>query len=448
MSEANLSLTTNAANYTRARVFLFPLFFLSGLLFFSACQFAATPTPPARREVIEAGIAEVFFAEPALVLDKRAEPYRRVKLADDLDVRGADAKTISLLELQSGDVVRVEGTISGRDLIAERITVLQTAERIARAPTPTATVRPPTAATPTLPLTPSPTPFSGTFLIADSGNNRVVEVSAEKKIVWEFPPRAATPPPPLVLPSNIALAPNGRTALVVQTHNHLVLEVDYAARRNIGVFGEAGVAGADAKHLDTPSAAYRLRDGRTIIADARNCRVVILSARKDFVGQIGKTGDCGGARGSLGKLNGIALLPNGNLLVTDAGEPRVSEMDLSGNVVRIVLLPNLAQPSNATLTRGGSVLLASYATPGRIAEIDWNGAIVWEYAPTGSERLDRPSRAIELPNGLIAFTDDYNHRVVAVNREQKIVWQYGATGIAGKGAGFLAVPEGIDFRVR
>ncbi len=93
-------------------------------------------------------------------------------------------------------------------------------------------------------------------------------------------------------------------------------------------------------------------------------------------------------------------------------------------------------------------MLASYATPGRIAEIDWNGAIVWEYAPAGGERLDRPSRAIELPNGLIAFTDDYNHRVVAVNREKKIVWQYGATRIAGKGTGFLAIPEGLEFRAR
>ncbi|MEW5720873.1 MAG: hypothetical protein AB1817_19765, partial [Chloroflexota bacterium] len=62
------------------------------------------------------------------------------------------------------------------------------------------------------------------------------------------------------------------------------------------------------------------------------------------------------------------------------------------------------------------------------------------------ERLDRPSIALELPNGNIAFSDDYNDRVAIINRAGKILWQYGVTGVAGKAPGYLNTPNGIDFR--
>jgi hypothetical protein len=92
-------------------------------------------------------------------------------------------------------------------------------------------------------------------------------------------------------------------------------------------------------------------------------------------------------------------------------------------------------------------LVAAYEKPGRVIEVDWSGQIIWEYFPKAeTERLDRPSIAIELPNGNIAFSDDYNDRVVVINRAGKILWQYGVTGVAGKAPGYLNTPNGIDFR--
>jgi hypothetical protein len=73
--------------------------------------------------------------------------------------------------------------------------------------------------------------------------------------------------------------------------------------------------------------------------------------------------------------------------------------------------------------------------------------MVWDYFTRNeNEMLDRPSQVLELPNGNIAFTDDFNHRVVIVNRAGKIVWQYGVTGVAGKTSGYLNRPSGMDFR--
>jgi hypothetical protein len=46
---------------------------------------------------------------------------------------------------------------------------------------------------------------------------------------------------------------------------------------------------------------------------------------------------------------------------------------------------------------------------------------------------------------MIAATDDYNERVVIIDRRTKrIVWQYGHTGVAGSGPGYLSKPDGLD----
>ena len=50
-----------------------------------------------------------------------------------------------------------------------------------------------------------------------------------------------------------------------------------------------------------------------------------------------------------------------------------------------------------------------------------------------------------LPNGMIAATDDWHHRVVLIDRATKrIDWQYGHDGTAGAGPGYLRKPDGLD----
>ena len=51
-----------------------------------------------------------------------------------------------------------------------------------------------------------------------------------------------------------------------------------------------------------------------------------------------------------------------------------------------------------------------------------------------------------LPNGLIAVNDDYNHRVVLIDRRtRRIVWHYGHNGSPGTARGYLNTPDGMDF---
>ncbi len=52
-----------------------------------------------------------------------------------------------------------------------------------------------------------------------------------------------------------------------------------------------------------------------------------------------------------------------------------------------------------------------------------------------------------MPNGNVIANDDYNHRVVVIDKKTKqIVWQYGNTGISGGAENFLDTPDGLDWR--
>jgi outer membrane protein assembly factor BamB len=91
-------------------------------------------------------------------------------------------------------------------------------------------------------------------------------------------------------------------------------------------------------------------------------------------------------------------------------------------------------------------LVCSFTDPGRIVILDRSGRIRWSFgASSGPSRLDKPSLAIRLPNGMIAANDDYDERVIVVDpRRHRIVWQYGHTSVPGSAPGYLDKPDGID----
>jgi hypothetical protein len=75
-----------------------------------------------------------------------------------------------------------------------------------------------------------------------------------------------------------------------------------------------------------------------------------------------------------------------------------------------------------------------------------HGRVLWRYGPArGWGALDHPSLALRLPNGNIAVNDDFNDRVIVIDpRTNRVVWQYGHTGVAGSAPGYLSRPDGVD----
>ncbi len=300
-------------------------------------------------------------------------------------------------------------------------------------------------ATPAAAVNPS-VPFTGTLLIADAGNNRLIEVTVDKQIVWSFPVSGSLPiTRTFYYPDDAFFSPDARYISINEEPNEVVSVVDYASRKLVWQFGQPGVAASDLHHFHTPDDAHMLADRSVVVADIRNCRIMMISWDQREIREFGSPGDCTGDPGSFAEPNGVTPLPNGHLLITEIRTRRVSEMDSTGKIIRSVVLP-VSYPSDAFLTPRDTIIVADYHTPSRIIEADWSGKVVWTFPPPGSkERLDRSSIAFELPNDHVVISDDYRHRVIVVDRGGQVLWQYGVTDTPGNGPGYLYLPDGMDW---
>jgi outer membrane protein assembly factor BamB len=289
--------------------------------------------------------------------------------------------------------------------------------------------------------------FDGSLLIADRGNNRLIVVDASGTIHWQFPNATAPAPPSgFYFPDDAFFIDRGTAILSNQEGNNTLVEVSYPAGKSLWSYGHPGVAGTLPGYLHEPDDAYKLADGRVIVADANNCRIVIISAQAQQVGQIGSTGSCvHRPPRSLGYPNGDTPLSNGNVLISEVTGSWISEYTLTGALVWTVHVP-LTYPSDPQQIGPDRYIVADYASPGGIVEFDREGHVLWEYRVTvGHGMLDHPSLAEVLPSGLICVNDDYRHRVVLIDPTTKtIVWQYGVDDVSGMAPGLLNTPDGFD----
>jgi hypothetical protein len=149
----------------------------------------------------------------------------------------------------------------------------------------------------------------------------------------------------------------------------------------------------------------------------------------------------------------------GDLLITDQFNNRVIEVDPltkqivwsfgSGN-------PNLCDPgphavigpNDAERLSGGLTLIAGTGIPAgvpgttpcvdnRVIVVNQAGGIVWQYgqagrAGNGTDLLNVPVFAIQLPNHNFLIVDQGNNRVIEADQAKQIVWSYGPT--SGRGA--------------
>jgi hypothetical protein len=275
----------------------------------------------------------------------------------------------------------------------------------------------------------------GYVLIADRNNNRALIVSPSKQIVWQNDTLRG--------PDDAFFTPGYRSVITNEEFNDTLVELSLKSQRRVWSYGHSGVAGSSPGYLNTPDDAYRLPSGLTTVADIRNCRIVQLDRRGQVVRVLGGSCVHDPPRG-FASPNGDTPLPDGGLLVTEIGG-WIDRLGPAGNLLWTIRSP-VPYPSDAQLLPDGQVLVASFAIPGRIVVVNRSGAITWSFGDaSGPNRLAKPSLAVRWPNGLIAANDDYNHRVIVINpRTKRIVWQYGHTGVAGNGRGYLSKPDGLD----
>lgn len=294
-------------------------------------------------------------------------------------------------------------------------------------------------------------PLPYPIVIADRRNNRLIEVTPDKRIVWELPS------PNLAFyrgNEDVNFSPDGRLLAVSEEDNYDLHIVDYEQRTVTWTFGVPDTRGSKGTLLNYPDDAHLLEDGMFLTADIRNCRVLIIDPKENRIAtQWGQPGKCRhDPPRTLGHPNGATPMDNGDILVSEITDAWISRIARDGTVRWSVRAPKVRYPSDAFPTVDGKqVIVADFSKPGRVVIFDpATKKPTWEYfAAEGEKMLDHPSLARELPDtGDILVVDDLRERVVVIDRKTKeFIWQYGITDVKGHAPGYLNYPDGLDLDV-
>jgi outer membrane protein assembly factor BamB len=311
---------------------------------------------------------------------------------------------------------------------------------------PPSTGEPSAPPSPTAELPTAANPFPNGLLIADRGNGRLIVLNPAGKIIWTFPTADSFARPTPFNADDAFFSPDGRTITANDEGRHVIYRIDVATRKVIWSYGHLGVKGSAPGYLNTPDDAYGLANGDIVVADINNCRVLEIAPDKTIVRQWGRTLRCTtNAPTTYGAPNGDTPLPDGGLLITQIHGSRVDRLSPTGELLWEVRVP-ISYPSDAQLDGDGNIVVAGFTNPGTVVGVTPTGKLLWRYAPTsGPGRLNHPSLAMPLGNGLVSVNDDDRNRMVVIDTTTlKIVWQYGVTGVAGALDGYLSDPDGHE----
>lgn len=233
-------------------------------------------------------------------------------------------------------------------------------------------------------------PFGEVFGVAVSAKGVIYATDGVKGIVWEIVPGANVRPlaEHLATPSGIAIAPDG-TLVVADPGSHTIQRIDPATGTATLVAGkpnESGFAdGATATaRFNAPVGVAVSADGTIFVADTYNdC---IRAIDKDGSVRTVAGGDGPGfadqAVGTAARFDtpaGIAVAPDGTLVVADTNNHRIRRVTVEGMVTTVA-------GSGAYGDRDGGLLEASFAEPIGVA-VDASGSIYVADASSDAVRV-------------------------------------------------------------
>ncbi|HEY4927690.1 MAG TPA: hypothetical protein VIH95_00945 [Acidimicrobiales bacterium] len=292
-------------------------------------------------------------------------------------------------------------------------------------------------------------PYRGTLLIADRGNDRLLSLDTSRNVTWQYP-SAAMPPPPggFYFPDDAFFIHGGTGIISNQEDNHTIVEIGYPSGKVLWQYGHPLQSGSAPGYLNQPDDAYLLKNGTVMVADASNNRILFISPAGQPTGQIGNGVAAHNPPISIDYPNGDTPLSNGDVLVSEINGSWVDEYTMAGKLVWTVHFPTVDYPSDPQQVSQNLFLMTDYNPPGegKVLEFTRTGTIPWIYdVQAGDAMLKKPSLAERLPNGLIMVNDDYRNRVVVIDPSiDSIVWQYGITDQSGTTPGMLSIPDGFD----
>jgi hypothetical protein len=184
--------------------------------------------------------------------------------------------------------------------------------------------------------------------------------------------------------------------------------------------------------LDKPLGIERLPNGNTLITDAGGA---FYTNTDESIMEISPDGEL--AWQYLGDMvfpHSAERLPNGDTLISDTTNNRVFQVDQAGEIVwssddwnggtgDLDDGSHLHYPNDAELLTNGNLLITDRNND-RVLEVDHEGRVVWQYG-----ELNRPHNGDRLPNGNTLVVNSEDDLVIEVNQAGEIVWSFGENGI-------------------
>jgi hypothetical protein len=313
-------------------------------------------------------------------------------------------------------------------------------------------------------------PEPGNTLISTQGyddNGELIEVTPEGEVVWEYAPEdsrvfdaevlddgnvlvsVATLREPARCPEwTLRLKPG-------QCVENRVLELDYGTQEPVWSYTWYDVYARDHEVHD----ADRLATGETAIVDMGNDRAFVvnregevtwewkadehLGAGTAFEAEYGGDPNPGGEE-DWTHINDIDRLENGNFQLSIRNFDSVIEVDrASKEVVGVYGRPGnrsllYEQHNPDRLESAGTILVADSENDRVVEYALGSGERVWAYG--GDELLTWPRDADRLPDGGTLITDSQRNRVIEVDEEGEVVWEYRGVAFA-YSADRIGVPE-------
>jgi DNA-binding beta-propeller fold protein YncE len=245
---------------------------------------------------------------------------------------------------------------------------------------------------------------SGTALIADSYNNRVIEVDNSGRILWTHggSDRIGSRPGHLWRPTMITQTPAGR--LICDSKNDRVIEIASDGTK-LAQIGAASVVNAS---LRLPRAVSEAPNGELLVTDTHNSRVVMLGNNRFQACWPDSNDYLYWPRCAIHRDKGY-LVADGlnNRLVIVEGDGEVTStynsFDVNGHEAQLV------DPHQVFLTENGSALIANTGADsvlrvnlesGRAEDISFGFG------------LSDPHAAIQAADGTVLISDTGNSRII------------------------------------
>jgi hypothetical protein len=281
----------------------------------------------------------------------------------------------------------------------------------------------------------SPAALPARILIADRGNNRLVVITPRGQVAWSTKTLA---------PTDVYFGPYKSSIAVTQRGAFVVLTLSVASGALQYVYGQPGQPGAGNNRLRNPQSAHLIANGRLVVADEANCRVLLLAPPSTRPAKVlGQAGDCVHDPPSrLSYPDAIFPTRGGKFVVTES-TGWIDLLTKGFSLFRALPLQRFSDPFDDNEYAAGKLIVTSHSYVGAVEELSTTGTVLWRYGPaSGPGRLRDPSLAQGLPNGDVLVCDSGTDRILVIDPQTKaIVWQYGHTGVAGSRPGYLDSPD-------